>query len=157
MIAHAKQKGQSQITTSLRGADRRRTPGWPLLPLRGNSPSGNLLVLRTNLQHSTRRLPRPDGARNDMVVGGWSFGFSCAVIEGGRRCHPPYSSVIRLCGSKRKQELARKRGFLFSGQWGIINYKFIITNYKCGSRAESEKSVRHAALTRSAQFVICNL
>ena len=43
---------------SFRGAER-RTPGWPLLPLRGNSPSGNLLVRRTDFGCRCRRLPRP--------------------------------------------------------------------------------------------------
>ena len=46
-----------------------RTPGWPLLPLRDNSPSGNPVVYGT-CRKSTG-LPRPDGARNDVEVCGW--------------------------------------------------------------------------------------
>ena len=43
---------------SLRAA-KRRTPGWPLLPLRGNSPSGNLLVECCDTHRYQRHAPHP--------------------------------------------------------------------------------------------------
>ena len=79
---------------SLRAA-KRRTPGWPLLPLRGNSPSGNLLIRRTDNESAkdghrcpfgrfsesedvTRRFLR--FARNDI-----RYRFCVPSVE--KRCH----------------------------------------------------------------------
>ena len=83
------QKDQPKITTSLRGA-KRRTPGWPLLALWANSPSGNLLERTTAWNpvpgDCTTGIPfghhglRP---RNDMLVGTWC-GF--AGLRRGFRC-----------------------------------------------------------------------
>ena len=39
-MTRSKRRTSRRSPLSLRGA-KRRTPGWPLLPLRGNSPSGN--------------------------------------------------------------------------------------------------------------------
>ena len=44
-----------------------RTPGWPLLPLRGNSPSGNLKENQQLQEIATSAAP----PRNDNWLGDW--------------------------------------------------------------------------------------
>ena len=79
MTAGVEQKNRVPTTVSFRGAKRR----------------GNLLVLRTNLQHSTRRLPRPDGLAMTVVIFSWQQPIKLGnhLVWSAEACHPPYRNM----------------------------------------------------------------
>ena len=89
-------------------ASRRRTPGWPLLPLWGNSPSGNLLRLHPQSTLRWQEIAAPFRARNDSS--------SCwlAACFAPRRSHSlvgvggaarPTSTCCSMVGTGRPQGL----------------------------------------------------